>query len=281
MEKSVVKISSHALSDYQRCPKRFYYSTQRKIERATYNKSFDRGTLFGRMLESYYNDVRDKLWHPGKALELVEEHIEKSELSDADKQLLPRVFFQYLKHYRHESWKPKVTELPFSFVLYEDDKYLFVYEGTMDLIVEIPNVSKIAVIDHKTYSVWSEIYEYNNQALGYCYAMHTDMFLYNYIGFTETKKPEDNFRRLPKKFTKAQLDEWKDNTIYWFKRIADDAEYRKSLNCTTKYGVCEMSKLCETPGAATIESLIQLYYRPNEYGSWGKEKILESQKTSP
>jgi len=275
MSKRLVKLSSHALSDYQRCPKLFWYSIMRRIEPRTYNRAFDRGTVMTNMLEAYYNDLRDKQFVPTDILRYIETFVEASELADEDKALIARVFMQYFQHYKNDIIQPVVCELPFSFVLYEDDKFIFIYEGSIDMVFKTPmRRNCLDVMDHKTYSVKSEIYAFNNQAQGYCYAMKTDMFVYNYIGLTQTKKPKDNFERKIKQFTKIQLEQWRDETIKWFKRIADDEDYLKSLRCETKYGLCRMTRLCECTSSGAAEALIKIHYQENEHASWGKDRVV-------
>ena len=248
----------------------------RRIEPRRYNKAFDRGAIFGKMLERYYESKLVNGYDKMFPFQLIEEHVEKSELSPEDKRLLSRVFLQYLGHYKKEEWLPVATELPFSVILYEDDKYIFVYEGTIDLLIVNPlNLEGYSNVDHKTYSMASQIYPYNNQAIGYCYVMKTDMFIYNYIGLTETKKPADNFQRDVKRFKKQDFESWLAITLKWFKRIADDEDYDKSYQCTSKYGTCSYHELCESPFASMREHLITTKFQHNSYASWGKEASNE------
>lgn len=277
--KKLVKISSHALSDYQKCARRFYYSIVRKISPKKYHRAFNRGTVMTKMLEEYYTyKATGGQFDPFYVLGLSQKHVDPSELSDDDKQLISRVFFQYCGHYKNEEWEPVASDLPFSIILYEDDDYLFIYEGTMDLVIKhMLDSDKHIVVDHKTYSKFDSIYPINNQAIGYCHAMKTDTFIYNYVGLTQAKKPSDNFVREIKKYKKQDISSWRETTIKWFKRIADDSDYDKSYNCQGKYGVCGMAPLCECPFDSAREELIRTKYEKNEHASWGKEVPDESE----
>jgi len=270
--KRVVKLSSHALDDYQKCPQRFWYTTMKKITPAKTYAPFERGTIMTSMMEEFYTDKQ--LGKPLDILSYGTKWVDPSALDDDDKRLVERVFIQYVNYYKNETWIPFASTLPLSFILYTDDNYLFIYEGTIDFVT-FPDASsrdrkEIMVVDHKTYSRLSEIYPHVNQPLGYCYGMQTDKFCYNYIGLTEAKAPKDNFHRTIVKYSKQELEDWKQDTIYWFKRIADDMEYRKTRQCEGKYGICSFSRLCEQPIPAVRDGLIQVYYKRNEYSSWGK-----------
>lgn len=280
MSKKVVKISSHGLSDYQQCPRRFWYSIVRKLKpRMTY-RAFDRGTVIALLMEEYYSAKIGRILDNEFIMKLMEKRIDKSELSDEDKMLIGRVFLQYVHHYCKEDWKPLATELPFTIKLYEDDKYLFIYEGTIDLVIVKPHKEdQVIIVDHKSYSVFTDIYQLNNQAMGYCNAMKTDTMIYNYIGLTQTKKPADNFQRKVKVYYKQQLEAWKKETILWFKKIADDENYQLSYQCVSKYGKCKMHELCESPFEATREQLINIKFQRNEFASWGKEKEVSKEES--
>ena len=276
--KRLVKLSSHGLSDYQKCPKRFEYSILRQLEPRKYNRAFDRGGIIAKMLEDYYMAKLGGILDMPYALSLIEKYVDNSTLDDVDKMLLGRTFMQYVGHYKNDEWKPIACELPFSILLYEDSKYLFMYEGTMDLVIKNPlDENKRIVVDHKTYSRFDEIYPLNNQALGYCYAMKTDTFIYNYFGLTQEKKIADNFKRTVKKFYKQDLETWKETTISWFKRIADDMDYEKSYQCQGKYGICGFAPLCESPFEAARESLIQVKFQHNANASWGKTRTTSKE----
>jgi hypothetical protein len=272
--KKVLKLDSHLLSNYQNCPKQFYYNGIRRIELARPVEFFQRGTVMTECLEDMYNQKHGGIWQPANMVDIAEKRVDKSEMSDENKALVTRVFYQYCRYYAKEDWVPLATELPFSVVLYEDDEYIFIYEGRIDLLVFKSRYDRqIIVTDNKTYSRESEIYPFNNQAMGYCYVLRTNTFCYNYIGFTQTKKPDDNFFRTQVKFSPQQIHDWKEDTIYWFHKIVRDEDYRKSRQCEGKYGVCSFHELCENPFQVSRDQLITIKYKPNTHVAWSAKEF--------
>jgi len=166
-------------------------------------------------------------------------------------------------------WIPIVAEKGFTKRFYEDDKYLFVYEGKPDLTVFLSSRRDItSIVDHKSQTRRSDYYSYNNQAIGYCWASEIDCFTYNFFGLQETGKPEDWFRRVSKIYTKQELDDWYQTTLKWFKKIANDEDYNKSMQCEGKYGICEFHKLCEIRDNDIRNDIIRREFKLNEYRSW-------------
>ena len=149
---------------------------------------------------------------------------------------------------------------------YEDDENLFVWEGRPDLVALLD--AGLIVCDHKTQGQTKSIYQFNNQSRGYCWAVDTTKFAYNYIVFT--KYP--SFRREVHLFSQAQLEDWKSTTIEWFFRIKAAklaGKFLQSWNCSTIYGPCEFHRICEQPKSEIKAFTIKSQFKPCQvYRSW-------------
>jgi len=160
-------------------------------------------------------------------------------------------------------------EIAFSKILYEDSKYLFVYEGRPDMVVWLNSDQKDKmIVDHKSQARRNDIYPYNNQVLGYCWGLGVDTFCYNYFGLQETGDPKDWFRRSAHRFSKSDIENWKSATIEWFKKIADDTQHIKSLQCSGTYGICTFKDLCECREDWARADKIRREYKQKEFKVW-------------
>lgn len=264
----IVKCDSHQLSAFQKCPQYFAYNYVLNIEPQKKKKYFEKGTFVSRILHIYYHRKRK-----GKDLKKVALWVffntYKYIPGGEDEVIMVRqTLMEYFVEYDKCNWKVLATEQGFSFILYEDADVKFIYEGRPDLVV-MDTDKRIIAVDHKTQSVASDIYPYNNQAIGYSIATNAKYFVYNYLKFTQN----DKFRRTPHVFSNAVKEDWKKNTIKWFWKILEakqKVEFDRTLNCETKYGKCSMTLLCESPSEA-----LKLYYittaykkRPRKWQAW-------------
>jgi len=270
MKKTLV-LNSHSLSYYQKCPSLFKFTNIRKITPREEKRPFERGTVISRMMEEYYRAKRSNELTKSKIFSIVQEILYNSSLEEEDKNLIEMRFFNYWKFYQNENWIVIAVEkeAAFSKVLYEDDDYLFIYEGTPDLVAEIsPRERRRFCCDHKHQSRKTDIYVFNNQVLGYCWGTNCNLFTYNIFSVIESGKPSDWFRRPTNSFNPAIIQNWVDTTIRWYFKIVNDTEFLPSLNCESKYGVCSYHKICEQPLVNIQEGLIEREFKPYEYKSW-------------
>lgn len=250
--KTTIILNSHSLSDFQQCEYRYLCTTLISLEPVVSKKSFDEGTFIHRWLRLYYYHKMRKSFNCDSLLrrkvlinpQLWQQVAFKNGIPGARAFELFRVLSSYSHNYKNETWKTKGTEVGFSKVLYEDENYLFIYEGKIDWIGIADGFE--AIVDHKTRSGKYSIYEYNNQCIGYLWATGAKKFIYNFL--TMTNVP--SFERAPFQFTDEQIEEWKHDTIKWYFKVAkalESKEYLKSRQCSGKYGVCEFHSICETP----------------------------------
>ncbi len=271
--KKTLILNSHGLSDYQKCPQLFGYTNIQNLEPAMTYLPFAKGTLISTLLERYYTlQINDKL-NKDNVWNVIQTTLynESNPIRD-DKELMPFLemrMLQYWKFYQKESWVTIAVEEGYSKTIYEDDSHLFVYEGRPDWTGYIDKeMNKLVHADHKSQSRHDNIYPFNNQALGYCWASEIDIFIYNYFGLQTTGKPEDWFRRVPQRFSKQQIETWQNETIQWFFKILKDRERLKSWQCTGKYGVCAYKKLCEASEDWIRKDLINREFKSRHYQSW-------------
>lgn len=186
--------------------------------------------------------------------------------SQNDAFTLYRTLIAYDSQYRNDGWTPLAVEKGFSKVIYEDDENLFVYEGRPDLIALDPSGKRLAV-DHKTRGASNNIYEHNNQVLGYLWAGQATTFVYNYLTLTKVPK----FDRAPFEFKTSQIESWVENTIQWYWQIKRDIQsetFLKSLNCQGKFGICDFARVCEQPKENVKLHILQSNFKKRNYRSW-------------
>ena len=232
--------------------------------------AFARGTMVDRYLSvHYYNRM-----HPKQLFEKllcnmiywISKFQKETGMSQDDAYTLVGTLIAYRNEYKNETWTPVAVQAGFSKTLFEDTTNLFVYEGAIDLIAYVPAV--LAPVDHKTEAAKRPIYEYNNQALGYSWALDASTFVYNYL--TLTKKP--GFHRAVHTFTPLKIQDWISDTIEWCFRIKhsiQNTSFLKSRRCDGKYGKCEFTKICEQPKTELKQYIIGANYkRRRPYRSW-------------
>jgi len=275
MSKIVITLNSHALSDFQQCEHRYLCSSLISLEPLVSKKAFDEGTLIHRWLRLfYYHKMRKFQGHVSvlRMKALVNASLWQSvafkngKIPGVRAFELFRALSKYSHEYKNENWKTIGTEVGFSIVLYEDDNYIFVYEGKIDWL-GYSGAEKL-VVDHKSRSGKYQIYEFNNQCIGYLLATGATKFVYNFITLTNIP----TFERVAHSFTEAQIEDWKKDTIQWYFRVArslESKQYLKSRQCSGKYGVCEFHSICETPKLEQQLFIVKSQFKVgNPHRSW-------------
>lgn len=271
--KKVLSFSSHTLSDYAKCPKSFEYRTLMQLEPKHDKPAFTRGSLIGRCLEIYYKAKQNNYYRMNWLVQTLSNILEShKELSDNDQLKLSLRFKQYCKFYEQENWRIVAVEQSFTKVLYEDDDYIYVYEGTPDLVVRMMN-GDLAIVDHKTRSMDKDLLGMANQPLGYLWACDTQWFIYNYFGLQDTGDPKKWFKRQFERFNKELIDRWVRDTIevYHAARIsAETGVFRRTYNCDSKYGPCQFYKICGEGNDFGETLVIRQHFqiRQDNYGKW-------------
>jgi hypothetical protein len=137
-----------------------------------------------------------------------------------DFMLLTRKYGEYCAYYRNENIQPLAVEKGFSKILYEDRYFLFIYEGRIDFIGKFLNDPAKYWVDHKSEARKEDLNPDSFQFLGYSWALGAWNGLINYIGMQESKGPADAFRRTIVTHRKDLIQEWKEQAIQIFFKIA-------------------------------------------------------------
>lgn len=266
--KRILTLDSHSLSNYQQCPQLYNFTTIRNIEPAMDYAPFVKGTIIAKWLADYYELKKAGNLTSSGILDLIDETLKGTDLPDIDLAILHSRFMQYHKHYRNETWIPIAMEQGFSKTLYEDDEVLFIYEGRPDFIVHSKELNSLIVVDHKSQSRVSKLNFYNNQNLGYCWAVGTTAFSYNIFGVQEVGDPELWFQRPGIIFDSEMILKWKFHTVQWFYRILEDSSFNPSWQCDGKYGICRFQGLCRLTHDISVEAKIKQEFKQRKHKAW-------------
>lgn len=266
-------LNSHSLTSFQECEERYKYSALIGIEPLMQKKYFEKGTIVAEWAQLYYyNKIKPRtsferaLVNPMTWTTRIAKRLGCSSKEAFE---VFRGCFLYREHWKNETWVPLAVERGFSKVLYEDEQNLFVYEGRPDLVCLDNRGSKTLVVsDLKTQAQQYSYYQCNNQAFGYLWNFSGANFVYNYIKFTNT--PE--FRREVFQYSQTQLEAWVSDTTEWFFRVKHSLQsnhFLKSLNCQSRWGLCDFHHICEQPRDDMKLAVIRSRYKTRKlYRSW-------------
>jgi hypothetical protein len=283
MPKTVIKLDSQQLVGLERCARYYEYSFIKSLEPKIKAAALNKGGHLSSALELYYkakmegkpfNDCFNLGFAYLSAAEFFDGKTEK-ESAQSQQLLLVRKFAEYCNYYHNEKEWPIAVESGFSKNLYEDDSLLIIYEGKPDLVVANPRGSNdIYPFDHKSESRRNELHGFSNQFLGYAWALEADKLVVNYIGLQESFKPEEAFLRVVHRYSKADIEDWRNNVVRNVKEFihaTSDGYYPKKRSaCDTKYGLCRYAKLCDTQIEWTRQQREEQFFQVREevWSAW-------------
>lgn len=270
MSKFTLSLNSHSLSDFQSCESKYLFTHIIGIEPLVKKPALKKGSLFGRYLNLYYyNRIRFSRFREkvlGNSLFWTHKISTEMQIPQSQAFDIFSAMIGYGIKYKSETWKPVAVEKGFSKILYEDDENFITYEGSIDLIIS--ENGKLKPVDHKTESAKRPIYQFNNQALGYCWATGSTEFVYNYI--TLTKVPD--YHRIAHPYSQTQIDNWKSRTIDWAFRVKAsllEKSFLESGQCNGIYGLCPFHLICEAPNDGVKKFIIGANYKQRKvWRSW-------------
>lgn len=278
MKRAVLTLGSHSLGNFKQCGYKYYLADIRHLEPVLSYAPYVRGTIVTSLLAEYYwHKIVQEKFDPWEAFERITQKC--PHLPDEEKQVIESRFFAYMKFYKNESWVPITVEKSafadsenegtgFSKVIYENPHVLFVLEGEPDLIVQLSSRdTRLIIVDTKSQSRKHNLYHYVDQFMGYSWAAEVNTFSLNYFSLISSGKPEDWFRRSTVVFHKSQLEEWKRDTVRWFRKIAvarKNKIFLKSRLCESRYGICPFSEICEQTHDWVREGLIKQKFKKRE-----------------
>lgn len=201
-------------------------------------------------------------------------------LGDGDKRSIAngiKILKAYFKHYKDDGLEVlrDSTGLPYverevEFVLYEDDKIVILYHGTIDAIMKNKISSNIMVADHKTTAtLGSQFYNRikpNHQYTGYIMAaqrslgIETNLFMVNGIQVAKTKA------EFARQVTDRNQEDFNEMTsavvagVYNLLGAMQANNFPMSApNSCSNYGSCQYLDICSSPKALR-ETIINSKY---------------------
>lgn len=220
--RTIIRITASILNSYN-CSLRGHFQFERNLTHAAGNEPyFDRGTYIHAMLEVYY---QLKMWSDFQHDVMVREAIQygryiytKLNISAEIQEKSIATFRAYCEKYAYEQLVPLGVEVPFSAVLYEDDRYTILYEGKRDLIGDLQN--EIVTIDYKTSERRTAAEGKSpkpplitNQWAGYCWGDQygrSNTIIWRHLVLTK----EPGFEEEVINYTPIRLAEWRAGVIY-------------------------------------------------------------------
>lgn len=181
-----------------------------------------------------------------------------------------QAFRAYAEKYQYEILQPLAVELPFSVVLYEDEKYVILYEGKRDLVAE--SQGEIETVDYKS-SERGTAQEgksprppwITNQFAGYCWADQfgkSNTIRWRHIILTKEPRFEEEIIN----FTPARLEEWRQGAIYQvFQHIARGGlPIPNHAVCFGGRTPCRYLRACLADPGEDRERVIKTWYKQGE-----------------
>lgn len=222
-ERKILRVTSHYISWFQSC--NLYFD---RLANQGYiippSDNIMKGTLVHAALAAYYNskseDPLERIREGVKAINDTvlsgrefEGRVEHISLSEEDIGLVQNSFLQYCGHYKDRDANLDVigTEVKLSKVLFENDKIVIVYDGTIDLLERRQGL--VVPWDHKSESGKYPISALTTQFVGYCFLTDSNMLIRNAIGLQKSKKAEEKFYRDMFNYPQAFIEKWKHDLI--------------------------------------------------------------------
>jgi hypothetical protein len=223
------------------------------------------------------NPKVDQFVHANACIDLFKKLKVNFNLSKEEIVFICSRFLQYVTSTYGSDYRPVVkngipaVELGFSKLLYEDDNYLFVVEGRIDMLAIING--ETIFVDHKTQGKVQELYKFSPQFLTYAWATGLSKGIINYIGLQDTLV-DKSFRRQLISFPKWKINEWKKKMMTIFSSISSTILYgsgfeRNENSCQGKFGwPCQFTMLCETENINIQQGLKEQFYEIKIWKPW-------------
>jgi len=246
-----------------RCERYYDLSVNELLQPKGQNFGQSRGTRFHNLLYLFYKaKIHKKPFEKCCSDSLRYLRILGKYLEAREYMLTARKFAEYCAYYRSENIQPLAVEKGFSKILFENKDYLFIYEGRIDFIGKFMNDSSRYWVDHKTESRKEDLNPNSFQFLGYSWAVGTTNGLINYIGFQDTKGPAEAFRRTIITHRRELLEEWREQAIHIYFRIANlhrHGYYIKNRTQCKPYqcNPCMYADICDQTNPRKISAIIQ------------------------
>lgn len=314
--KQILTLDSSQIACFLACPRQWHYSYRMRLSSISGPPStaMIMGTYLHHLLDNYYKAIAkgetiSQAREAGMAFEpeqhvlcricgqpcnnhnplITEDDIHDLPdpvpfpLSPEDRKMVKMRFMDYTMTYAANDFiphSPESVEVGFSEAIYEDDDYLFVLEGKIDLLASFKPYDRV-VVDHKSQMRKHDLYTRRIQFKNYAMIDKANVFIINYIRFNKVTTP-DTYQRVAVPFSQAQHEQWRKYLIGIYKNIAravkdsdsDPNYWLKSASnpnwasCDGLYGYeCQFTGICEEPGLAE-QKIKNLYHIKEEWKPW-------------
>lgn len=279
-EKTIVIIDASQLTEWDFC--RYKYKLRYKdfMLPIRKDKNLDIGTVLHEMLRVYYFLKRQGGIDHDKIVECCLRRGRKvvatdSELSPDEIAFLFKMFNDYCTFYRNENWIPLQVEKAFVASAFEDEKYQFLIQGKVDLIVRIPGLSDAVIVDHKKRSRLKSESGLDHQKIVYSKYLNISTFIVNKLGWLKTKPNEEKFRREVISYNEEQIEEWYKEFVMTIKEMIAYEKidfYKRNPTSCDKWAGCAYKPWCNAPDSRRSSMLGEIYQIGTE---WDVSKHLE------
>lgn len=272
MTQKIIVISASSLNMIESCFKSYEFYKKDNLILVDNPEFFDRGDLIHQMAEEYYQAKIDGEKDHGlliqKAVDRGRFAATKLELDSDNVEQYIKSFREYAQYYSSDGWRPLAVEQPFSFVIYEDENLKIIFEGKIDLIVELESDGTKIIVDHKSKEKASTPSPLDNQIIGYKLWAKTvgiDTFIINDIGIQKTLPPIKKFRRHTMDVAPIVFEEWIDATVYHIRNLAicieQDYYPRNYRSCK----FCSYGSICKEQLNMRDATIKMLYMKKPEH----------------
>lgn len=282
--KQIYVVDSQILNTAADCQRKAHYTFDNNLEPIIKPDYFEKGDLLHQMLSAYYSMRKHrKNWGINKhthadvvdiAVVIGRKAAVKMSLEVDVVEEVISTFRQYCTYTSNDGWDRVLsTEEVASKILFENDDLIILYQGKIDLTIEISNCQLIPV-DHKSSSRRGRPQQLSNQFMGYCWLLGVNNLIVNKIGFQKSLKDVEKFERYTMSYSPDMIEEWREQAIYWIMKYISDSErdfFPPNYTSCDKYSGCIYQEVCRKTKELRDYKLVQLF---QERPKWdvGKEK---------
>lgn len=262
--KLTLSLDSSQIVSYMICPQNWNNLYHKNIRKADLKKTaLDRGTIIHNLADIYYNlralDPKGSYsTHANSTVEMYRKNFTERIVDKEDLEFLFKRFGQYIFRWAAtgNDFRPLIkngrpsVELGFSEIIHEDENYLFIIEGRLDLLASIGET--IFWVDHKSQEQEKHLYKMKPQFMTYGLATGLPGII-NYIGLQKELKPSHLRRTELMIFPRWKLDKWKERIINKVfiplaTTLANNYSFEESdESCSGAYDStpCQFTDICE------------------------------------
>lgn len=271
-DKTIIRFDSQILNNLESCARKLKWASHVGYVPEHKADSLSKGILVHDAMAAYYTAIKDGISRRDAIdamIAAIDKKILKTDLDLPVAMEVKKAATEYAMFRIEDSWIPLAIEQPFSYTIYEDDDYIFLHEGIVDLVIADVNI-KMAVVDHKSSSRNSYVSSMSNQFKGYARAFSCPNMIVNKIGFQKTLPPAQKFVRSLMSYPQSVIEEWEQKVIRRMKRYAmmlNDPVAMDEANETScdKYSGCVYRSVCEQ-SPQVRENLLLANFRVR--GAW-------------